>query len=103
MSVGAFLQSLSIENAILLIGSLALLLVVVGLHVRNNRRVQRLASGDATSEAKARIEKLIDAVETLSAAARKPVVTAHRPAGKERRQVPAARSAKPIIAIRRAR
>jgi hypothetical protein len=103
MSVAAVLQSLSIESAFLLLGGLALLAVVIGLHVRNIRWVQRLANSDASREAKARIEKLIDAVEKLSAGSPKPTATSHRPASKGRKRVPAARSMKPPATIRRAR
>ncbi len=101
MSVAAVLQSLTIDSAILLLGGLALLLIVVGLHLRNIRWVRNLANSEASKEAKARIEKLIDAVEQMSSSAPKRMAANQRPLGKGRKRVPAVRSGKPIISRRR--
>jgi hypothetical protein len=102
MTVAAVLQSLSLESAILLLGGLALLLIVVGLHIRNIRWVQRMASSEASMAAKERIEKLIDAVEKMSSSGPKRMAN-HRPLGKGRKRISAARSAKPSVPLRRAR
>jgi hypothetical protein len=103
MSVAAVLQNLSIENASLLLGGLVLFAVIIGLHVRNIRWVQRLANSEASMEAKARIEKLINAVEKLSSGPQRKAAANPRPVGKGRKAVPAIRSARPSVPLRRAR
>lgn len=103
MTVAAVLQSLSVESSILLLGGIVLLLIVVGLHIRNIRWVQRIASSEASVEAKARIEKLIQAVESMSSGGAKRVAANPRPLGKGRKRIPAVRSAKPVPGMRRSR
>jgi hypothetical protein len=100
MSVAAVLQSLSIESAILLLGGTALLLIIIGLQIKNARWVARLANNEASLEAKTRIEKLIRAVEAMSSGGPKQAGASNRPI-KGRKRVPAMRSGKtPEAAIR---
>ncbi|MCE9649288.1 MAG: hypothetical protein K8R18_06645 [Parvibaculum sp.] len=101
MSVAAVLQSLSVESAILLLGGAALLLIIIGLQIRNVRWVARLANSEASVEAKTRIEKLIRAVEAMSSGSPKKTGASNRPVGKGRKHIPAIRSGKtPVAAIR---
>jgi hypothetical protein len=102
MSVATVLQSLSVESAILLLGGTALLLIIVGLQIRNVRWVARLANSEASVEAKTRIEKLIRAVEAMSSGAPKNAGTTNRPV-KGRKHIPAIRSGKAPGAIVRTR
>lgn len=103
MSAAEFLQSLPVETATLLLGLALLLAIVVVLHVRNIRWMRNLATREETSAARARVEKLLKAVERLSGAGKgAQAMTRNRPL-KGGKRVPAIRSAKPQGAIRRTR
>ena len=102
MTIAEYFESLSIESLILLIGFCGLMAIVIGLHVRNLRWVREINNAQASTEARKRIETLIAKVEKLAA---KPdtATTRAKPLNKGRKFVPAARTAKASMPVRRAR
>lgn len=102
MPAAEFLLSLSAESMALLSGVMLLLAIVVALQIRNTRWLRRLATMEEAVAAKARVERLLEAVERLSSGNASPTARRNRPLDKGKR-VPAIRSAKPRSATRRAR
>jgi len=100
MTVANYFESLSIESLMLLIGFCLLMAIVVGLHVRNLRWVRELTTAQASDDARKRIETLLSKVEKLTD---KPKITAvrARPLNKGRKFVPAARTVKVPVPLRR--
>jgi hypothetical protein len=105
MLTAKFLQSMTMESAILLIGSALLFAILVALHIKNIRWVRDMANSEASLQAKNRVEKLLQAVERMSAGsgAGKSRAALNRPIGKGAKRVPAVRTGKPQAAYRRAR
>jgi hypothetical protein len=103
MTVVQFVQSMSVETIALLLGFTVLLLIIVTLHTRNLRWVRSMATREETSATKARMEKLLDAVERLSRSRSQSAALRNRPLNKGSKRVPAIRSAAPKTAARRAR
>ncbi|HEX7776878.1 MAG TPA: hypothetical protein VF449_10170 [Parvibaculum sp.] len=105
MLTAKFLQSMTMESAILLIGSALLFAILVALHIKNIRWVRDMASNEASMQARNRVEKLLQAVERMSAGAGagKSRVALNRPVGKGSKRIPAVRTGKPQAAYRRAR
>lgn len=102
MSVAAYLESLSVESIFLMFGSVVLLILLLGLQIRNSGAAQRLAK----MESEARMDRLLDAVEGMSVSRTKsrakPKPVANRPIAKSSmKRVPAARTSRP--AYKRAR
>ncbi len=105
MLTAKFLQSMTMESALLLIGSALLFAILVTLHIRNIRWVRDVTNSEASMQAKVRVEKLLQAVERLSAGegAGKSRMALNRPVGKGSKRIPAVRTGKPQAAYRRAR
>lgn len=102
MSVVTYLQSLSVESALLLLGSVLLFALLVTLQVRNTRWVRRMESLEESMAARVRVEKLLTAVERMSSGRGKDRAASNRPVAKSSaRKVPAIRTPKP--SYRRAR
>ncbi|MEN6543093.1 hypothetical protein [Parvibaculum sp.] len=102
MPVAAYLESLSVESIFLMLGSVVLLILLLSLHSRNTNAARRLAR----IENEARVDRLLKAVEGMTAKSAKgrakPRLTANRPvAGSSAKVVPAARTMRP--AYKRAR
>jgi len=96
MSVVTYLQSLSVESAFLLLGSILLFAILITLQVRNTRWVNRIASLEEATAARARVEKLLKAVERMSNGQGKGRASQNRPVAKSTtRRIPAARTPKP--------
>lgn len=93
MTVVQFVQSMSVETIALLLGFTVLLLIIVILHTRNLRWVRSMASKEETSATKARMEKLLEAVERLSKTRSQSAALRNRPLNKGTKRVPAIRSA----------
>ena len=102
MSVITYLQSLSMESALLLFGLALLFTILATLQVRNTRWIRRMASMEEMAQARARIEKLLSAVERMSKSQGKGRAASNRPIAKSTtKRVPATRTPKP--SYRRAR
>ncbi len=102
MSAAEFLLSQPAESLVLLLGVTVLLTIIVTLQVKNAHWLRRLASAEEALAAKARLERLLAAVEGLSSGGASATARRNRPLDKGKR-VPAIRSAKPRSAARRAR
>lgn len=102
MTIAEYLESFSVESLGLAAGLLGLFLIVVVLHIRNGRWVRDLTYKQNTSEAKQRIEKLINSVEKMTANP-KTVSKKARPLNKGRKFVSALRTTKAVEPRRKRR
>lgn len=94
MSVAQFLQSMTAETATLMVGLVLLFVIVVSLQIRNNRWVRNLATREEAAAEKARVERLLRAVEGLAAGSKRtPRIVRNRPLDKGTKRIPAIRSA----------
>lgn len=93
MSVSTYLESLSTESIFLMFGSVVLLILLLGLQIRNTNAAQRLAR----IETEARVNRLLSAVEGMTKGRAKPRPVSNRPVAKSStKRVPAARTARPV-------
>jgi glycerol-3-phosphate dehydrogenase len=96
MPVAAYLESLSTESIFLMLGSVVLLILILSLQSRNANAARRLAR----IEHEARVDRLLKAVEGMTATGAKsrvkPRLAANRPIAKSSAKVvPAARTMRP--------
>jgi hypothetical protein len=105
MLVANFLKSLTVESATLIIGAFLLFLILVSLQIRNIRWLRDMANRESSMQARNRVEKLLQAVERMSAGSKsgKSRAALNRPLSKGAKRVPAVRTAKLQPAYRRAR
>lgn len=94
MTVATYFEGLSMENLFLLFGMSGLMMIVIGLQVRNIRWMRKLKNNQASAEARARIEKLIAGVESMMERPKMPIGRA-RPINRGPKFVPAVRATKP--------
>ena len=97
MPVAAFLESLSVESILLMLGSVLLLILLIALHGRNTSAERR----QAKAETEARVDRLLKAVEGMTTNGTKdrvkPRPVTNRPLAKtSTKVVPAARTARPL-------
>ena len=93
MTIAEYFEGLSLEGLVLAGGIFSLFLILLALHIRNGRRWRSIADSEASAAARIRVEKLIAAIEKMTASP-KTVSKRAKPLNKGRKFIPTARATK---------